>query len=122
MNCQTSADGWVNFRSVRCDRRHTSAEFTARYRPVQSIANSGVIVDPLANWLTARFCLYTADRLGRIRRCEIDHAPWPLEAAEAQIEACTLGEAVGITLPDCEPLLHFTRRLDTVAWTLDLLR
>ncbi|HEX4000621.1 MAG TPA: DUF2071 domain-containing protein [Pirellulales bacterium] len=77
--------------------------------------------ESLANWLTARFCLYSADRRGRLFRSEIDHPVWPLEPAEAIIERNTLTAPFGIALPDRAPLLHFSRRLDTVAWTLDRL-
>jgi uncharacterized protein YqjF (DUF2071 family) len=73
----------------------------------------------LAIWLTARYCLYAVDPRGGLWRGEIDHAPWPLESAEAVFETNTLATAVSIELPTVEPLLHFSRRLEVVAWTLD---
>jgi hypothetical protein len=40
-------------------------------------------------------------------RGEIHHRPWPLQAAEAEIELNTMGSQIGIELGDT-PLLHFS--------------
>jgi uncharacterized protein YqjF (DUF2071 family) len=66
-------------------------------------------------WLTARYCLYAADRAGRLFRGEINHPPWPLQPANALIAANTMAAAHGIELSG-PPLLHFSRRVDMVAW------
>jgi hypothetical protein len=117
ITCSALADGWIHYQSHRHDRRHPPAEFRARYRARSSAA--AVAADPLANWLTARYCLYSVDRRGGLWRGEIDHAPWPLEAAEAAIEANTMITGLGLDLPSAEPLLHFSHRLEAVAWALD---
>ena len=117
IECRAGTDGWIDYRSRRCDRLYPPADFTARYRPCKSSVN--VAADPLANWLTARFCLYVADPRGRLWRGEIDHSPWPLEAAEGTLEAAGQVAGLGIQLPDTAPLLHFSRRIEAVAWTLD---
>jgi len=44
--------------------------------------------------------------------------PWPLQDAEAEIEANTMAAAAGITLPDVPPLLHFSRKLEVRVWPL----
>ena len=112
-----AADGWIDYQSHRTDRLYQPAEFSVRYR---SLGPSAAIAkDPLANWLTARYCLYAADGHGGLWRGEINHAPWPLESAEAVFETNTLATAASIELPAVEPVLHFSRRLDVVAWTLD---
>jgi len=67
-------------------------------------------------FLTERYCLYHVDRRGRPYRLEIHHPPWPLQAAEARFATNTMAQAAGITLPAIEPLLHFSRRQDMVAW------
>ncbi len=118
IDCKATADGWIEYRSCRCDRLYPPAEFAARYRPSES--DTDFATDRLANWLTARYCLYVADRRGRLWRGEIDHSPWPLQAAEAEVEAAGLVAGLGIRLPDVPPLLHFSRRIEAVAWTLDL--
>ena len=38
-------------------------------------------------FLTARYCLYAATRRGQVLRQEIDHDPWPLQPAEAEVGA-----------------------------------
>lgn len=106
--------GFVEYRSQRTDRRALYAEFSGRYRPIGDVfrAEPGSLVD----WLTARFCLYAVDRRGRVYRAEIDHVPWPLQNAEAEIDTNTMVDPTGLTLPGTPPLLHFARRLKIVAW------
>ena len=100
-----------------CRRTHRGAapvEFAAAYRPTGLVftARTGTLED----WLTARYCLYSASPRGRLYRGEIHHAPWPLQPAEAEITRNTLASGQGITLPDTPPLLHFAHRLDILAW------
>ena len=45
--------------------------------------------------------------------------PWPLEAAEAEIELNELPATYGIRLPDSPPLLHYSRELVVYLWSLD---
>jgi hypothetical protein len=48
--------------------------------------------------------------------------PWPLEEAEAEIEQNDLAAAIGIQLPDQEPVLHYSRRLAVYVWPAELVR
>jgi uncharacterized protein YqjF (DUF2071 family) len=105
---------WVQYDSRRTHRGARPAELIASYRPVGPAAPPEI--GSLADWLTARYALYSADRRGRLYRLEIDHAPWPLQPAEATMQANTMAAAAGIHLPDRPPLLHFARRLDIRAW------
>jgi uncharacterized protein YqjF (DUF2071 family) len=66
-------------------------------------------------FLTERYALFTRGR-GHIIRCDIHHAPWPLEPAEAEFEVLTLADPAGIKLPPHKPLLHFSRVQDVLAW------
>jgi hypothetical protein len=50
-----------------------------------------------------------------VLRVDIDHAPWPLQPAEAEVRRNTMTEPIGISLMGA-PLLHFARRIDMVAW------
>jgi uncharacterized protein YqjF (DUF2071 family) len=105
-------DGTVFYFSKR---RHSEAEFRASYRPIAAVqfANKG----SLADWLTARYCLYTTHQ-DQVYRCEIHHLPWPLQAAHADFERNTMAEAANIALPDVPPLLHFSKRLEVLIWPL----
>lgn len=112
--------GWFHYESTRTHRSAGDARFVVRYRPTGGVYHS----EPgtLDRWLTARYCLYCADRHGRPWRGEIDHPPWPLRRAEAEVETNTMTVPLGITLPDQPPLVHFSRRIDAVAWTLEAVR
>src|SRR5690606_31714844 len=104
---------WVRYRSRRlASRREAGAGFRARYRPAGETFTAAH--GTLEHFLTERYCLYAVLHGGRVLRVDIDHAPWPLQPAEAEIEANTMTEASGIALPDRPPLLHFSRRLDVV--------
>jgi uncharacterized protein YqjF (DUF2071 family) len=107
-------DGWIGYRSNRSDRRSGPARFDGRYRPVgdPKTANAGT----LEHWLTERYCLFAADRRGRLSRTDVHHAPWPLQPAEANVDTNTMPTPANITLPASPPLLHFARRLDVLAW------
>jgi uncharacterized protein YqjF (DUF2071 family) len=106
--------GAVEYRSRRRDAPPAQAEWRGRYAP----AGSPVPAPPgsLAHFLTARYCLYAEDRRGRLYRGEIDHPPWRLETASAEVETDTMTRPLGFELPPGEPLRWFSRRLDVVAW------
>jgi uncharacterized protein len=70
-------------------------------------------------FLTERYCLFTSDRDGQLLRGDIHHKPWPLEAAEAEIEVNDLPSAYGIALPETAPLLHYSRELAVYIWSLE---
>ena len=76
----------------------------------------------LENFLTERYSLYSAGAAnrasgaGRVRRGDIHHRLWPLQPAETEVEELEMTAQIGVTLPDTEPILHFARRLDVVAW------
>ena len=105
-------DGVIHYDSRRY---YGHAEFRARYRPIAAacLRERG----SLEHWLTERYCLYTVHG-GRVHCGEIQHQPWPLQDAEAEIEVNTVAAAAGIALPDAAPLLHFARRLDVLIWPL----
>jgi hypothetical protein len=63
--------------------------------------------------------LFAADRRGRVGYGDIHHAPWPLQPAEAEIQVNTMTNPAGIALPDSQPIAHFARRLDVVAWPVE---
>jgi uncharacterized protein YqjF (DUF2071 family) len=111
--------GAVAYHTRRRDAPPGHAEWRGRYGP----AGAPVPAPPgsLAHFLTARYCLYAEDRNGRLYRGEIDHPPWQLETAVAEVETNTMTRPLGFELPSAEPLRWFTRRLDVVAWPLQRL-
>lgn len=105
-------NGWINYDSRRgCGK----AEFRGRYRPVSEVRlrEKG----SLEHWLTERYCLYTLVG-SKVYRAEIHHEPWPLQDAEAEIQANSMASAAGISLPEVSPLLHFARKLEVLIWNL----
>lgn len=115
MFCKVSYDR-VRYRSVRTHRGAPPAGLAVSYRPMSEPFDSRP--GTLENFLTERYCLYSAGVDGdrSIRRGDIHHRPWPLQSAEAGIEELEMTARIGVTLPETEPLLHFARRLDVVAW------
>jgi uncharacterized protein YqjF (DUF2071 family) len=67
-------------------------------------------------FLTERYALYTTDSSHRAYRVDIDHDPWLLRAAAADISLNTMASAAGIRLAASAPLLHFAARQDVVNW------
>jgi uncharacterized protein YqjF (DUF2071 family) len=113
MRCE-SRDGWIDYRS---ERRRPAGIFEGRYRPTGPVYRS--TPGTLEHWLTERYCLYAADRRGRIWRGEIHHEQWPLRPAEAELSTCTVTEAWGVALPRERPLLHFVERIDVIGWLIE---
>jgi uncharacterized protein YqjF (DUF2071 family) len=113
MHVQISGDT-VTYRSARHTR---PAEFRGRYRPVSEVYTSQP--GTLESWLTERYYLYAADRRGRLYRGAIQHVPWPLQKAEAEIEQETTALSHGLRLPDIPPLLHYAHHIDVLAWSIE---
>lgn len=106
-------DEWIAYSS---HRDLGNAAFRGRYHPVgpSQVNTPG----SLEHWLTERYCLYAASRTGRLFRGEINHSPWSLQPAEASIELNTMAAVHNISLVG-QPLCHFARQLDVVAWPLE---
>jgi uncharacterized protein YqjF (DUF2071 family) len=113
MSCQVS-DGEVRYRSVRTHKGAPGAEFAGHYRPVGEPSESRP--GTLEEFLTERYCLYAADGRGNVYRGDIHQHPWPLRRAELEAETLAMTRQIGVALPETEPLLHFSGRLDTLAW------
>ncbi len=116
MSCEVVDSEEVRYRSVRTHRGAPPARFAASYRP------AGEPFDPrpgtLENFLTERYCLYSAGvgGSGRVRRGDVHHRLWPLQGAEAEVEELEMTARIGVKLPETEPILHYARCLDVVAW------
>jgi uncharacterized protein len=113
MRSDTEA-GWVEYRTERIDPRGPTASFEGRFRPAAPVAFAAV--GSLEAFLTDRRGLYASDGTGRLWWSAIEHGPWPLQPAEAEIRTDTMAAAHGIELPSVPPLLHFAKRLDVHGW------
>ena len=113
MTCELVGGG-IHYSSLRTHRSTSPATFRGQYRPTGPVYHSSRRT--IENWLTERYCLYAANRHRHIWRSEIHHAPWPLQPAEAEVEQNTMTEQIRVPLPDTQPLLHFARYLEVVAW------
>ena len=116
MSVERDGQGF-HYRSRRGDGR---AELDCRYRPTGLVfeAQPGT----LEHFLVERYALYTVVGEGKVMRAEIHHGPWPLQPAEAELATNTVAQAAGFTLPATPPLLHFSRRQDTLIWLPEVAR
>jgi uncharacterized protein YqjF (DUF2071 family) len=48
-------------------------------------------------------------------RLDVEHEPWPLQPAVADVERNTMAAAAGIELPNQKPHVLFSRQLEVVA-------
>jgi uncharacterized protein YqjF (DUF2071 family) len=106
----------IDYRSARSDSSGPPAGFRARYGPSGPLLP--VADGSLERWLSERYCLYVVDERERALRGEIHHSPWPLQPAQARIEANSMALPLGIELGS-DPLLHFSARQDVLIWSLE---
>lgn len=106
----------IRYESTRTHRGAPPATFSATYRPTGPATTPAI--GSLADFLTNRLCLYSVNSSGKLFRGVIDHLPWPLQPAEAEIQRNEMAEAIGVRLPESSPLLHFAAMLDVTAWRI----
>jgi hypothetical protein len=108
--------GTIRYTSQRTSAQSAGADLIASYWPNGSV----FAAEPGSRdyFLTERYCLYTVDEQGRPHRLEIHHPPWPLQAADAVFDVNTMTRPIQLDLPDDEPVLHFAKRQDVVAFPM----
>lgn len=106
-------DGWVDYSSRRTHLREPTAQYDASY----AAAGEYHTAKPgsLEHWLTARYCLYSANRRGQIFRGEINHPPWLLATAMYNERINTLGDGCGFRF-EGQPHLLVAKPVDVQAW------
>lgn len=111
---RSERDGVFSYHSTRTDPRGGAADLDVTYRPTGQVTRS--LPGSLEYFLVERYCLYAVSGRGRILRTEVDHDPWELQPAQADVARCTMTQPPGIVLPPEPPIAHFSRRLDVIAW------
>jgi uncharacterized protein YqjF (DUF2071 family) len=113
MSMRKDDTGTVFYQSTRTHRGEPLANLDASYQAVGEpfFAKPGT----LEYWLTARYCLYSADRKNRLYRGEIDHPPWSLSTATWQARGNSMGNPLGFDLRS-DPHLLSAQPISVVAW------
>jgi uncharacterized protein YqjF (DUF2071 family) len=122
MRIEQRSEREFSFHSRRLLSRQTTL-FSARYRglgPSSKLAESHS--GTLEYFLMERNCFFTRNRAGQTTKANIHYVPWPLEEAEADIEQNNLAAAIGISLPNQAPVLHYLRRMAVYIWPAELVR
>ncbi len=115
MSVSRDDSGSVRYQSQRTHRGEPLASYDATYGPSGdfSEANAG----SLEHWLTARYCLYSANREGYRFRGEIDHPPWQLAPVTYTERVNTMGKPLGFDF-EGGPHLLCAKPIDVRAWTV----
>ncbi len=103
----------IDYQSQRTHRNEPSAKFAATYQPT----GEPFFAQPatLEHWLTARYCLYSANRKGNLFRGEIDHAPWTLAPANWTPRENSMCDPLNLELVG-HPHLLFVKSIEVRAW------
>jgi hypothetical protein len=122
MKIEERIPGNFHYTSTRLFNK-TPVHFEARYRSRgASFKMAENRPGTLEYFLTERYCVFTTNHKGKVFRGDIHHAPWPLEEAEAEVDATELAAAHGIQLPDTKPVLYYARELAVYIWPLETVR
>jgi len=102
---------------AKADRKVCICEPSADYEAKYAAAGDFFKAQPgsLEHWLTARYCLYSANRRSCIFRGEIDHPPWTLAAATYDERTNTMGSPFGFNFAG-ETHLLLAKPVDVKAW------
>jgi uncharacterized protein YqjF (DUF2071 family) len=109
------ADGRVAFDSQRRHPGARPAAYSGTYWPTGEPFDAPS--DDFATFLVERYRFYTQAQDGTVRYTDVDHDPWTLYPAAADIETNTLFDAHGFDRPDADPVYHYSPGLDVTAST-----
>jgi hypothetical protein len=107
------ANGAVRFRSRRRHPGARPARYEATYRPTGEAFEAPA--RPLSRFLLERYRFYTEAPDGSLRYTDVDHDPWTLHPATAEVTANTLFAADGFARPDGDPVTYYSPGLDVAA-------
>jgi hypothetical protein len=107
------ADGRTRFSSRRCHPGARPAHYEGTYWPTGEPFPAPD--DPFGSFLVERYRFYTEAQDGSLRYTVVDHEPWTLYPAAAEITTDTLLSSHGFARPDAEPVYYYSPGLDVVA-------
>ena len=112
---QSTASPSIQYESRRTHRNEPPANFSGSYKAMREPFHAQP--ETLEHWLTARYCLYSANRKGDLFRGEIDHPPWTLRNAETEteIQHNTMGDPFGFDFT-ATPHLLYAEAIWVQAW------
>ena len=113
MSMNQDHSGTISYQSFRTHRGEQSASLDVSYKAIGE--PFAACPGTLEYWLTSRYCLYSADRKGRLFRGEIDHPPWTLANAHWDMKTNTMCKGLGVDLIG-EPHLLFAQPITVQAW------
>lgn len=111
-------DDAVTLRHRRTHADAPPARFGGTYRPLED--PSPPAPETLEHFLTENYRFYTEG--DRLYYGDIDHPPWPLAAAEVDIESNTLFAANGFERPAGDPVVHYAPGTEVTAGRLHAVR
>jgi Uncharacterized conserved protein len=106
-------DGRVQFKSRRMHPGSRPVHYEGRYWPTGEPFSAPD--DPFGEFLVERYRFYTEAQDGSIRYTDVDHEPWTLYPAEAEITTSTLLQSHGFAEPEAEPVYYYSPGLDVNA-------
>jgi uncharacterized protein YqjF (DUF2071 family) len=115
MSIERDHVGTIEYQSRRTHRGEAAAEYEATYGVAGEFSEAEA--GSLEHWLTARYCLYSANRRGLIFRGEIDHPPWKLARADYQERTNTMGQPLGFDFTG-DPHVLYAKPIDVHAWVV----
>jgi len=100
----------------RSSRRHPGARHAA-YEATYGADGEAFEApeDPLTDFLLERYRLYTESSSGHLRTTAVEHEPWTVYPAAADVETNTLFAANGFDKPDGEPVRYYAPGVDVLA-------
>jgi uncharacterized protein len=108
----------IAFSSRRTHKGSVQAQLKLRYAPTGPVFHAAA--GTVEHWLTQRFSLFVADKRGEpgeILRGDLQHHPWPLQAARAELELNQMTDQLAIQLPGAPALVHFSKGVEARAWS-----
>lgn len=105
-------NGRRRFSSRRCHPGARPAHYEGTYWPTDEPFSAPD--DSFAEFLVERYRFYTEAQDGSLRYTDVEHDPWTLYPASAEIETNTLLSAHGFAQPDAAPVYYYSPGLDVV--------
>ena len=99
--------------TVHYQHQRGNLRFHASYHPLEPISPAA---DSFETWATERYCLYTANRRGRILGGEVHHPRWPLHRAAIDISENTFLKTWPVG--PMHPSVLFSPHVPVVVWPL----